>query len=91
MCSVDPPGCRDIDDALSVREVTREAREGLSGVDIRAGVHIADVTSFLKPETAMDDEAKGARRRRTSSSAGSTCSRNRSRRTYVPCAEAWRG
>lgn len=49
VCSVDPPGCRDIDDALHVRQ--------LPGGSLELGVHIADVTSFLKPETAMDEEA----------------------------------
>ena len=49
MCSVDPPGCKDIDDALHVR--------ALPGGTLELGVHIADVTTFLKPETAMDDEA----------------------------------
>jgi exosome complex exonuclease DIS3/RRP44 len=45
VCSVDPPGCRDIDDALSFRE--------LDSGQLELGVHIADVTSFLRPDTAM--------------------------------------
>lgn len=49
VCSVDPPGCKDIDDALHVRE--------LPSGNFELGVHIADVTHFLKPETAMDLEA----------------------------------
>ncbi|KAI8464454.1 MAG: hypothetical protein J3K34DRAFT_526194 [Monoraphidium minutum] len=49
ICSVDPPGCKDIDDALHVRE--------LPNGNLEVGVHIADVTHFLKPGTAMDDEA----------------------------------
>ncbi|KAI3428619.1 hypothetical protein D9Q98_007442 [Chlorella vulgaris] len=49
VCSVDPPGCRDIDDALHVRH--------LPGGNLELGVHIADVTHFLHPATAMDDEA----------------------------------
>ena len=49
VCSVDPPGCKDIDDALSARELDDES--------IELGVHIADVTSFLHPNTAMDEEA----------------------------------
>ena len=49
ICSVDPPGCKDIDDALHVRE--------LPNGNIELGVHIADVTNFLLPSTAMDDEA----------------------------------
>ncbi|DBA70092.1 TPA: hypothetical protein ACH3X2_012255 [Trebouxia sp. C0005] len=49
ICSVDPPGCKDIDDALHVRE--------LPSGNVELGVHIADVTNFLLPMTAMDDEA----------------------------------
>ncbi|KAL3151102.1 hypothetical protein ABBQ38_012969 [Trebouxia sp. C0009 RCD-2024] len=49
ICSVDPPGCKDIDDALHVRE--------LPNGNLELGVHIADVTNFLLPVTAMDDEA----------------------------------
>ncbi len=49
ICSVDPPGCKDIDDALHVRE--------LPSGNLELGVHIADVTNFLLPMTAMDDEA----------------------------------
>lgn len=49
ICSVDPPGCKDIDDALHVRE--------LPGGSLELGVHIADVTHFLHPGTAMDAEA----------------------------------
>ena len=49
VCSVDPPGCKDIDDALSAR-LMDDGR-------IEIGVHIADVTSFLKPDTPMDEEA----------------------------------
>lgn len=49
VCSVDPPGCRDIDDALHVRS--------LGGGRLELGVHIADVTHFVKAETAMDEEA----------------------------------
>ncbi|WPT12794.1 Exosome complex exonuclease RRP44-like protein A [Picochlorum sp. SENEW3] len=49
ICSVDPPGCKDIDDALHVRE--------LPGGNIELGVHIADVTHFLHPDSPMDIEA----------------------------------
>lgn len=49
ICSVDPPGCTDIDDALHYREL---------GDDIvEIGVHIADVSYFVKPNTAIDLEA----------------------------------
>lgn len=51
VCSVDPPGCKDIDDALHIRVLP-----GGSG-NVEVGVHIADVTHFLHPDTAMDEEA----------------------------------
>ena len=47
--SVDPLGCRDIDDALHYRR--------LPNGHVEVGVHIADVTHFLHEDTAMDDEA----------------------------------
>ncbi|ORX84255.1 RNB-domain-containing protein [Anaeromyces robustus] len=49
ICSIDPPGCTDIDDALHVRP--------LDNGNYEVGVHIADVTYFVKPNTAMDKEA----------------------------------
>ena len=56
VCSVDPPGCCDIDDALSAVVVPKN--DGVEGEEeIEIGVHIADVTTFLKPGTPMDDEA----------------------------------
>jgi exosome complex exonuclease DIS3/RRP44 len=47
--SVDPPGCKDIDDALHCVK--------LSNGRWQVGVHIADVTHFVKPGTALDKEA----------------------------------
>jgi exosome complex exonuclease DIS3/RRP44 len=47
--SIDPPGCKDIDDALHARK--------LENGNIEIGVHIADVTHFMKPGTALDEEA----------------------------------
>ncbi|KAI9322216.1 exosome complex exonuclease RRP44 [Dichotomocladium elegans] len=49
VCSIDPPGCTDIDDALHVRP--------LENGNYEIGVHIADVTYFVKPGQAMDAEA----------------------------------
>ena len=69
MCvfSVDPPGCKDIDDALSARFVAAsELKESSDPMAVslasdsklvELGVHIADVTQFLKPNTPMDLEA----------------------------------
>jgi exosome complex exonuclease DIS3/RRP44 len=49
VCSIDPPGCKDIDDALHFRR--------LENGNVEIGVHIADVTHFVKPGTAIDKEA----------------------------------
>uniref|UniRef100_H3DI20 Exosome complex exonuclease RRP44 n=1 Tax=Tetraodon nigroviridis TaxID=99883 RepID=H3DI20_TETNG len=49
VCSVDPPGCTDIDDALHCRE--------LENGNLEVGVHIADVSHFIRPGTALDREA----------------------------------
>ncbi len=49
ICSIDPPGCQDIDDALHAKL--------LPNGNIEAGVHIADVSFFVKSETPMDAEA----------------------------------
>jgi len=52
VCSVDPPGCTDIDDTLHC--VTVPGQPDWSDV----GVHIADVSHFIKPGTAIDEEAR---------------------------------
>ncbi|KAG8771111.1 exosome catalytic subunit dis3 [Ceratobasidium sp. 428] len=49
ICSIDPPNCQDIDDALHART--------LPNGNIEAGVHIADVSHFVHPDTPMDNEA----------------------------------
>ena len=47
--TVDPADAKDFDDALSVRKV----RDGVWEV----GVHIADVTHYVRPHSIIDDEA----------------------------------
>ena len=49
ICSIDPPGCQDIDDALHAKP--------LPNGNIEVGVHIADVSYFVRPDTPMDAEA----------------------------------
>ncbi|KDE09865.1 hypothetical protein MVLG_00263 [Microbotryum lychnidis-dioicae p1A1 Lamole] len=49
VCSIDPPGCQDIDDALHAKR--------LPNGNIEAGVHIADVSHFVHPDNPMDAEA----------------------------------
>ncbi|KAJ1829352.1 hypothetical protein LPJ56_000451 [Coemansia sp. RSA 2599] len=48
--SIDPRGCVDIDDAMSIR--------CLSDGGVELGVHIADVAHFIKPGSAADQEAR---------------------------------
>ncbi|XP_026737585.1 exosome complex exonuclease RRP44 [Trichoplusia ni] len=55
ICSVDPPGCTDIDDALHAKPIPGQTADGLDKYEV--GVHIADVTYFVRPNTALDKEA----------------------------------
>ena len=48
-CTIDPFDAKDFDDALSVRK--------LDGGKIEVGVHIADVSFFVKPGSNIDKEA----------------------------------
>lgn len=48
--TIDPVDAKDFDDALSVQELPDSTYE--------VGVHIADATHFVRPGTALDDEAK---------------------------------
>ena len=48
--SVDPPGCVDVDDALSVKKLES------GGYEI--GVHIADVSFFVREKSALDAEGR---------------------------------
>lgn len=47
--TVDPPDAKDFDDAVSLEE--------LENGNLRLGVHIADVSHFVKAGTDLDDEA----------------------------------
>ena len=47
--TIDPDTAKDFDDAISFEE--------LENGNIEVGVHIADVTHYLKPNTALDKEA----------------------------------
>ncbi|TDH71365.1 hypothetical protein CCR75_006597 [Bremia lactucae] len=49
VCSIDPPNCKDIDDALHAKL--------LPNGNVQVGVHIADVTHFVVPGSALDEEA----------------------------------
>nr|CUU99529.1 hypothetical transcript [Hymenolepis microstoma] len=60
--SIDPPGCQDVDDALSVK-LLGSPTDDPTKRRIQLGVHIADVTFFVKSNGNLDAEA---RRRSTS-------------------------
>ncbi|MFN8304861.1 MAG: ribonuclease R [Saprospiraceae bacterium] len=47
--TIDPEDAKDFDDALSIRQ--------LDNGNLEVGVHIADVTHYLKPDSPMDKEA----------------------------------
>ena len=51
--TIDPPGCTDIDDALSVRRLDRSGHEVYE-----VHVHIADVTHYVKPSDPVDIESR---------------------------------
>ncbi len=48
--TIDPQDAKDFDDALTLEE--------LPGGDLRVGVHIADVSHYVRPGTALDREAR---------------------------------
>lgn len=48
-CTIDPADAKDFDDALSFRT--------LPNGNFEIGIHIADVSHFVKPDTAIDREA----------------------------------
>jgi ribonuclease R len=48
--TIDPDDAKDFDDALSIEE--------LGGGDVKVGIHIADVSSYVKSGTAIDREAR---------------------------------
>ncbi len=50
--TIDPDDARDFDDAISLRRMTRGAAAW------ELGVHIADVSTFVKAGTALDGEAR---------------------------------
>jgi len=48
--TIDPDDAKDFDDALSL--------ESLPDGDVRVGVHVADVSTYVRPGTALDREAQ---------------------------------
>ena len=48
--TIDPDDAKDFDDALSIKEINDEV--------VEIGVHIADVSAYVKPQTPLDIEAQ---------------------------------
>ena len=48
--TIDPDDAKDFDDALSY--------EVLDGGEVRVGIHIADVSTYVRPDSALDREAQ---------------------------------
>lgn len=71
--SIDPPGCTDVDDAMHARFIDQAAgspdkhaplrsppqsqQSGTAPVFVEVGVHIADVSYFVRQSSALDAEA----------------------------------
>ena len=59
--TIDPADAKDFDDALSFKEVIEEEGQQLTANSqqpiYQIGVHIADVSFYVKPNTDIDDEA----------------------------------
>nr|VZH98854.1 unnamed protein product [Spirometra erinaceieuropaei] len=60
--TIDPRTARDLDDALHIRilepdEIEALEAKGVRGAMYEVGVHIADVTHYVRPDTPLDAEA----------------------------------
>jgi exoribonuclease R len=63
--SIDPATARDLDDALSLQPLPAPADAAPDGMPLpaagarwRVGIHIADVAAFVRPGSALDDDAR---------------------------------
>jgi len=55
--TIDPADAKDFDDALSYEDLGEGPLDKLGASKIRVGVHIADVSFFVRPDTPLDKEA----------------------------------
>ncbi len=57
--TIDPADAKDFDDAISFRVLPSLSKEGVGGGDLyEVGIHIADVSHYVKLGSALDDEAR---------------------------------
>ncbi len=54
-CTIDPPDAKDFDDAINVDQL--DPKDQADGAAFELGVHIADVSSFVLPNSPLDQEA----------------------------------
>jgi len=54
--TIDPIDAKDFDDAISFKELDNDPADG--GVRYEIGIHIADVTHYVKVGSALDEEAR---------------------------------
>jgi exoribonuclease R len=55
--TIDPLSSRDLDDAVSIERVLDTQGQHTGEYDCGVRMHIADVSHYMKPETALDAEA----------------------------------
>ncbi len=57
-CTIDPHDAKDFDDALSLKVLTKGSEEDGKGALYEVGVHIADVSHYVKEGSIIDKEAQ---------------------------------
>lgn len=56
--TIDPEDAKDFDDAISFKEINPGDEPTLPKGGYEIGIHIADVSHYVKPESELDNEAK---------------------------------
>ena len=59
ICTIDPPDAKDYDDAISIRRFDQVSKDDRPAPNAawELGVHIADVSAYIEPGSALDQEA----------------------------------
>ena len=56
--TIDPSDAKDFDDAISFQELPSLNKEGVGGGEYEVGIHIADVSHYVKVGSGLDEEAR---------------------------------